>query len=647
MPGDAHLYHVAGLGVDMVRVDRWLVAGLVTLVGACGDTPGIETASEGGTGTDSAAPSSTSTGGDVPTGSGSDSETPTGGSNSDSATMATTGVDPTTGGPTDPTTGGPTSDTTGDTTGATTGDATTDTSTGSTGPVDTTGGTDTTAGDTDQPIVPCADGKLWTLDAEFDEGVLANLNHDDPNNDQLQITVDGFSAPKPYMFVAQTNDGWILKLDTVTGKQLARYPSVRLADCPSCNAQPNTWYPSRIIVDFDGDMYVANRAFGFQGSLTKIAGGASACVDRNNNGQIETSSDVNADGVVDVANPAEYLGQADECILYSTAVGAADTWPRALTLDGKGNAWVGTYQDKKAIKLDITVTPPAVLKTIQLPSTPYGFSIRGDYLYSSALGQPVMRIDLTDDSVVTMNAPNNYGIAIDDDGIGWFAGFPLSRCDFDVGGDCTAIANISGNGVAVDSVGQVWVAGGNLLYKYTNAGVLLGTANTPGSYGVAIGHDGDPRVISNSSAFKVVNGGEGTPPGAVSQYNTGLPNNPNVNNYTYSDFTGFAAQNVTVKKGEWTVAYDSGMKETVYTALTVNAEPQGKIPAGTSITFQIRAAATAAELPGTPWVDVVDDVPVVQTLGRHVELRARLLISGDEVTESPVLSDVCVHLAGG
>lgn len=632
----------------MHLVDRWIVAGLVTFAGACGSDPAIETASEGGTGSDSAAASSTSTGGELPTGTGSDSETPTGGSNSESATMGTTQVDPTTGGPTDPTTGGPTTDTGDDTTGATTGGATSDTTTGSTGPVDTTGGSDTTAGDTEQPIVPCADGKLWTLDAEFDEGVLANVNHDDPNNDQLQITVDGFSPPKPYMFIAQTNDGWILKIDTVTGKQLARYPSVRLADCPTCIQQPTGWYPSRIIVDFDGDMYVANRAFGSQGSLTKIAGGTSACVDRNNNGQIETSSDVNADGLVDVANPAEYLGQADECILYTAAVGTNDTWPRALTLDGKGNAWVGTYQDMKAIKLDITVTPPAVLKTIQLPNTPYGFSIRGDYLYSSSLGQNVMRVDLTDDSVVTMGAPNNYGIAVDDNGIGWFAGFgTLVRCDFDVGGQCQVIANTSTNGVAVDPFGQIWAAGSNLLYKYSNAGALLGTANTPGSYGVAIGHDGDPRVISNSSAFRVVNGGEGTPPGAVTQYNTGVPNNPNVNNYTYSDFTGFAAQNVTVKKGEWTVAHDSGMKETVFTGLTVNAEPQGKIPEGTSITFQIRAAATAADLAGTPWVDVIDDVPAVQTIGRHVELRARLLISGDEVTESPVLSDVCVHMAGG
>ena len=630
--------------------DHWLVAGLVTLVSACGDTPGIETASEGGTGTDSAATSSTSTGGEVPTGSVSDSETPTGGSNSESATMATTSTDTTspTTGAIDPTTGSATDTTTGAT--DTTTDATGSTgSTGSTstGAIDTTGDTDTTAGDTGQPIVPCADGKLWTLDADFDEGVLANVNHDAPNGDQLQITVDGFSAPKPYMFVAQTYDGWILKLDTVTGKQLARYPSVRLADCPTCDAQPASWYPSRVIVDFDGDMYVANRAFGFQGSLTKIAGGASACIDRNGNGQIDTSSDVNADGVIDVNSAAEYLAQADECVLYTTAVGAPDTWPRALTLDGKGNAYLGTYSDMKAIKLDITVTPPKVLKTIALPSTPYGFSIRGDYLYSSALGQPVMRIDLTDDSVTTMTAPGNYGIAIDDAGVGWFGGSPLTRCDFEVGGACEVIANISTSGVAVDSFGQIWAAGGGLVYKYDNTGKLLGTANTAGAYGVAIGHDGDPRVIGNSGAFRVVNGGEASPPGAVTPYNTGVIGNPNINNYTYSDFTGFAAQNVTVKKGEWTVAYDSEAAETVWTGLTVNAEPQGKVPAGTSLTFQVRAAETEAALAASPWIDVVDDQPLAQTLGRHFELRARLLISDEDVTESPVLSDVCVHMGGG
>ncbi|MBL9100063.1 MAG: hypothetical protein JNL82_03840 [Myxococcales bacterium] len=619
----------------------WLFVAGLAFTGACGDA-GNATAEGGNTdsGTSSAG---TSTGGGVPTSTSGDSLT--GGGVTDSMTSTPTGPD----------TGNETvAPDTGDTVTETTlpldtGNETVAPDTGSTAAPDT--GTDTSAGtgtsstggDTDDPVVPCAGGKLWTLDADFDEGVLANVNHDAPNSDQLQITINGFSAPKPYMFVGQTSDGWILKIDTVTGKQLARYESVRLADCPTCSPSRQGWYPSRIIVDFDGDMYVANRAFGGQGSITKIAGSLASCIDRNNNGTIETSKDANNDGLIDVNSPAEHMAQTDECVLYTLPIGGVDMLPRALTLDGKGAAYVGTYSDMKGFKLDITTSPPTILETFPLPSTPYGFVVRGDYLYSSALGQPVMRIDLTDNySVTTMNAQGNYGIAIDQNGIGWFGGYPLTRCDFDMGGDCQVVADIGSSGVAVDPDGDIWAAG-DPTYKFSNNGTMLGTVNTPGGYGVAIGHDGNPRVIGAYAAYSVVNGGAGMPPGAVTTYSTDLPGNTQVYNYTYSDFTGFAAQNVTVKKGEWTVLHDSGVDATAWGTITHNNEPEGNVPLGTSITFQARAADTPAEVALKPWNDVIDDVPVGVNVGRYLELRARLLISDDMVDVSPVLSDVCLR----
>jgi len=622
-----------------IGLDGFLLAGLV-FTGACGGGGG-ETASVGGTGSDSAG-SSSSGGSAEPTTAGSDSLT--GGSGSDTATtgpaLPTTGSGPETGNETvSPETGN-------ETVSPETGNETVNPDTGNetVAPGTSTSGPDTDPGtsDTGDPISPCMNGKLWTLDDDFDEGVLANVNHDAPNDDQLQITLEGFSAPKPYMFVGQTDEGWVLKIDTITGKQLARYESVRLADCPNCTPSRQGWYPSRIIVDFDGDTYVANRAFGSQGSLTKIAGGPGACIDRNGNGTIETSNDANADGKIDVASPAEFFGQDDECVLYTMALGAVDTYPRALTLDGKGNAYVGTYLDRKGYKLDVTVSPPVVTDVFDLPSSPYGFVVRGDYLYSSALGEPVMRVDLTDYSVDTMNAPGNYGIAIDGEGIGWFGGYPLARCDFEVGGDCEVIADIGSSGVAVDPAGDIWAAG-DPTYKFAPDGTMLGMVSTPGGYGVAIGHDGDARVLGGYAAYRVVNGGDGQPPGAVTEYATDLPGGQQVYNYTYSDFTGFGAQNVTVKKGEWTVTHDSGDEGATWETITHNNEPEAKVPAGTSITFQVRAANLEADLVQQPWIDVVADLPVDPTIGRFLELRARLLISAEDVDESPVLSDVCAR----
>ena len=82
-------------------------------------------------------------------------------------------------------------------------------------------------------------------------------------------------------------------------------------------------------------MYVANRAFGGQGTITKIAGFREDCVDRNGDGVIQTSEDVNLNGLIDRHIPGEYWGQEDECLLWTVDVGQASGGiPRAIAVAG-------------------------------------------------------------------------------------------------------------------------------------------------------------------------------------------------------------------------------------------------------------------------------------------------------------------------
>ena len=55
--------------------------------------------------------------------------------------------------------------------------------------------------------------------------------------------------------------------------------------------------------------------------------------------------------------------------------------------------------------------------------------------------------------------------------------------------------------------------------------------------------------------------------------------------------------------------------------------------------------ATWSQHLGLMWVAIEGTTPVVPVAGRFYELRARLLISAQDVDESPVLSDVCVTRA--
>jgi hypothetical protein len=50
-----------------------------------------------------------------------------------------------------------------------------------------------------------------------------------------------------------------------------------------------------------------------------------------------------------------------------------------------------------------------------------------------------MRVDLLTSSS-HHERPGNYGITVDQNGIGWFGGNGLQRCDFEKGGNCEARA---------------------------------------------------------------------------------------------------------------------------------------------------------------------------------------------------------------
>src|SRR5688572_13024584 len=68
--------------------------------------------------------------------------------------------------------------------------------------------------------------KTWTLDPEFDTGVLDGVNHDAPNNHQLQLNTS--SSTEPYIWIANYTQDTVTKMDTRTGKQVAKYHSVLL-----------------------------------------------------------------------------------------------------------------------------------------------------------------------------------------------------------------------------------------------------------------------------------------------------------------------------------------------------------------------------------------------------------------------------------
>lgn len=215
----------------------------------------------------------------------------------------------------------------------------------------------------------------------------------------------------------------------------------------------NLWQnrPSRTTVDFNGDMWVANRAFGFQQSATKIAGEIERCIDRNANGAIDTSSDLNNDGIIttdcnednlpdDGATVCvnglshEFYGLDDECVLFTTNYGNNDEYGRALALapsdmemfpPAPSDAWAGTW--KNGVFYKINGATGEIVTTVQIQpqagvgSQPYGAAIdRYGILWAPNIGTYSLFYfdtkDPTQQGMVQANAVGGggfYGIALD------------------------------------------------------------------------------------------------------------------------------------------------------------------------------------------------------------------------------------------
>ncbi|MDP3237885.1 MAG: hypothetical protein Q8N26_34160 [Myxococcales bacterium] len=461
-----------------------------------------------------------------------------------------------------------------------------------------------------------------------------------------------------FMWVANNNQGWVSKYDTRTGRELGRYWATIPKDCanspagppcaggafqPALTAGPGRHNPSRTAIDRFGNVWVANRATGQQGSVTKIANDQIDCVDRNGNGSIQTSRDLNNDGTISMTPadgemiiPTNYSdpNQYDECVLFSTPVGGtgSDVAERAIAVSAgiegsAGDVWVGNYRERRLYKLSTLTGQEIPVNAggqtfIQLPADfgVYGAIVDSrQRLWAVHIGQA--RFALIDTQLGTLvqevRAPGNlncgaYALGIDGkDRVwvpGWGAGARACRYDHATGTwaafDFTSARSQTGTpfamgrGIAVDVQGTVYMSGyggstgqlirfdaetGAIRPYGANAFIDYSDAQSGGAIGVGLDNDGQPWVNNNSGNMVRIDNATG----AVlksSQQAAGL--------YTYSDFTGYQLRNFTAPRGTYRRDFTGCDDETEWRTLSWDATT----PANTTLTVVVKVANTIAEL---------------------------------------------------
>ncbi|MCC7535403.1 MAG: hypothetical protein IT379_04285 [Deltaproteobacteria bacterium] len=511
---------------------------------------------------------------------------------------------------------------------------------------------------------------VWQLDPESSSGVML-----DPTG---AVTLSSSRTETYFAWIANTGDGTITKLDTRTGAQVAEYDSV-LVDGVNHARPPNERCltdeqggncPSRTAVDLRGNMFVANRAFQSQGTVTKIANFPEDCIDRNGDGTIQTSQDVDGDGVIESDVPGEVLGQRDECILWTVDVGADGGVPRAIAVAGDGTVWVGLNQSSQVIQLDPeTGTALRTIGRLRIRGfAPYGAAVdrTGQMWMAEAGTGRILSIDTaTGDVGEIEEAPADgcapgYGIAVDASDRVWLAGF-LCEAVYRFDGRWTTIPLPDSGvtrGVAVGREGNVYFASSHEWIRILPRGGF--DASEPISR-LTIIEGGDPdrvRVLNglpglssigvglDSSGFVwTVNQDSGTATridvatGAATDYAVG--SEP----YTYSDFTGYALRTITSPNGYVRAVIEGcSVGPTEWEQLWWDAET----PAGARVEVRARTSDSREGLRTATWTGPWTASPVdlsmrpgpLPTL-RFLEVEVTL-VSEDEVN-SPIVRNVTVQ----
>ena len=431
------------------------------------------------------------------------------------------------------------------------------------------------------------------------------------------LVLDSTAIDTHIIWLANTAEGTVSKVDTRTYTELARY-----ATGPSGGGND----PSRTSVNGAGDVYVGNRG---GGTVSKISALGAMCPDTNGDGVVTTSS-----------GPTDVLawGQ-DDCVLWNTRLSGSGLIRAVAAQDVEGPdgeirpfVWAGGWGSRAVYKLD-GVTGEMLFQTPS-PTNTYGFALDavGNLWISGRSDTALGRIDTTrcvdaascttmvcgaagDDCIKqAIPTPSNpYGITVDFMQRVWFGGDAgATRYDpmAPAGARFSVVHWSFVHGIAADAVGWVWGAG-------AGSGVIRISAADPASHAVVAGTGGHSNkgmaVDQDGKIWSITYEGDATivTPGATLDAATVVTGQTPVGSlrYTYSDMTGLQLRLATNPRGYYTHVFEGCDPATSVSTDWGDLSWDGDVPPGTTLRFRVRTAATAAELAGATWVTVADVPP--------------------------------------
>ena len=372
------------------------------------------------------------------------------------------------------------------------------------------------------------------------------------------------------------------------------------------------------------------------------------CIDRDGDGLIRTSrgighrldwtnaGGVDTDGGVDTAQ--------DEAIINFTRTRARTV--RAVAVDANNDVWVGgnsgfgTPRDHE--KID-GITGQVIPGTwFDVRAGGYGALVDPNgIVWSASLNpQQLLRYNPVDGTSQKINlGRQSYGLGIDLNGNIWNSNWTNNTIQ-KISPDGTILGTFSGGngnrGVVITPVdNHVWIANsnGSSVTRLDNDGnfiARIGVGATP--TGVAVDSLGKVWVTNfgSNNAMRI------DPATNTVDLTVTFPSGSTP--YNYSDMTGTGLL-TSFPEGSWTVVQDGGIAGREWRKIIWNTEPFGFEPESTAIIVEARVAEAAENLGEATYVEVTNDTDI-NLLGRYIQVRVRL--QSEDVNLRPALSDLTI-----
>jgi hypothetical protein len=342
-----------------------------------------------------------------------------------------------------------------------------------------------------------------------------------------------------YIWIANSTQGTVSKIETVSTIEEGRYAVTN----------DNSMQSSRTSVNQYGDVAIGHR---FYPRVTKVAARMENCVDKNNNGMIDSSA-----GPGDIRPFLE-----DECVLWSIDLPAQANGTRAVAWEGGSidpetcenttpnpRLWVA-YGSNPLEVYRLEGETGVVLDHVQVasPGFVYGGAVNadGDFWVSDRAGLTLSKVDAETLAVSVYPVPGSqaYGMGMDQNGHPWIATHSIGPGDYVYRFDPDLETFVSAGGTSgryrgmnIDREGRAWVAGNSpcrlALFDAVLEVEIQDSIALPGCVdpvGVSVDRDGYVWVVDRGASvawkidpnFHIV---VGTVNGLIDPY-------------TYSDMTG-------------------------------------------------------------------------------------------------------------